>query len=46
MENKSIKEYAREAKKRMKSGFWQKYNKMIDEENYSNYIGVIISTII
>ena len=31
-ERKSLKQYCREAKKRLKSGFWQNYQKRIDEE--------------
>lgn len=33
MENiKSVKQYAREAKKRLKSGFWENYHKNLEEE--------------
>lgn len=31
-EGKSLKQYCREAKKRMKQGFWQNYRKNLDEE--------------
>jgi len=31
-ENKSLKEYCREAKKRLKQGFWQNYHKSLEEE--------------
>lgn len=31
-ELKSLKQYCREAKKRLKSGFWQNYHKNLDEE--------------
>ncbi len=31
-EQKSLKQYAREAKKRMKSGFWEKYRNELNEE--------------
>ncbi len=31
-ENKSLKQYAKEAKKRLKSGFWQNYTKSLSED--------------
>ena len=31
-ENKSLKQYCREAKKRLKQGFWQNYQKNLSEE--------------
>lgn len=32
VEQKSLKQYAKEAKKRLKEGFWQKYSKNLSEE--------------
>ena len=32
MEQKTLKQYCREAKKRLKQGFWQSYQKNLDEE--------------
>lgn len=31
-EQKTLKQYAKEAKKRLKSGFWQSYHKNLDQE--------------
>lgn len=31
-ENKTLKQYAKEAKKRLKNGFWQNYRKDLDEK--------------
>ena len=31
-EQKTLKDYAKEAKKRLKSGFWQNYNQNLDKK--------------
>ena len=47
MEGKTLKDYAREAKKRLKSGFWQKHNEEIDRQIFiAKKEGVPVSEVV
>ena len=47
MDGKTVKDYAKEAKKRLKSGFWQKHNEEIDRQIFiAKKEGVPISEVV
>ena len=47
MEEKSLKQYAKDAKRRMKSGFWQKYKQEVEERKKKAVLeGIAVSRVV
>lgn len=47
MEEKSLKQYAKDAKRRMKSGFWQKYKQDVEERKKKAVLeGIAVSRVV
>ena len=47
MSEKSLKQYAKEAKRRLKSGFWQSYKSEVEErKKQAAFSGVAVSKVV